>query len=99
MASLFKVGTALRGRLSTYSIVKELYRAADEGAVFLATNQNNEKCIVKSIRGYWRLQNEADILKRYQDQTPFLRPLLDEIAEPSDVEPTMAKWDYGGDIG
>jgi hypothetical protein len=37
MASLLKVGTALRGRLSTYSIVKELYRAADEGAVFLAT--------------------------------------------------------------
>jgi hypothetical protein len=37
MASLFKVGTALRGQLSTYSIVKELHRAADEGAVFLAT--------------------------------------------------------------
>jgi hypothetical protein len=37
MTSLFKVGTAVRGRLSTYSIVKELHRAADEGAVFLAT--------------------------------------------------------------
>ncbi|SPQ24303.1 efde4d8b-ad32-4ca6-a2f4-90d746543e82 [Thermothielavioides terrestris] len=91
MASFFKVGTALRGRLSTYSIVKELHRAADEGAVFLATNQNNEKCIVKSIRGHWRLQNEADILKQYQAQSPFLRPLLDEIVEPSDPPSIVLK--------
>ncbi|KAL2195253.1 kinase-like domain-containing protein [Corynascus similis CBS 632.67] len=65
MASLFKVGTALRGRLSTYSFVKELHRAADEGAVFLAT--------------------------RYQGQTPFLRPLLDEIVEPSDPPSVLLK--------
>lgn len=37
MSSLLKVGQTLRGRLSTYSVTKELQRAADEGAVFLAT--------------------------------------------------------------
>ncbi|KAL2257911.1 hypothetical protein VTK26DRAFT_8982 [Humicola hyalothermophila] len=62
---LFSANTVLIGRLSTYSIVKELYRAADEGAVYLARNRSGEKYIVKSIRGYWRLQNEADVLKRY----------------------------------
>ncbi|KAK4141058.1 kinase-like domain-containing protein [Dichotomopilus funicola] len=87
MASLPKARSALRGRLSTYSIVKELHRAADEGAV----NQNNKKCIFKSIKGHWRLQNEADILKKYQDQTPFFRPLLDEIVEPSDPPSIVLK--------
>ncbi|KAL2149758.1 hypothetical protein VTH82DRAFT_8410 [Thermothelomyces myriococcoides] len=91
MASLFKLGTAIRGRFSTYSIVKELHRAADEGAVFLAINQDHKKCIFKSIRDNWRLQNEADILKRYQDQTPFLRPLLDEITGPSDPPSIVLK--------
>jgi hypothetical protein len=47
-------------------------------------NRSNEKCIVKSIRGHWRLRNEADVLKRYQSETPFLRPLVDEIREPAD---------------
>jgi len=36
MDSLLHVGRALRGRFSTYTIVKELHKAADEGAVFLA---------------------------------------------------------------
>jgi len=48
------------------------------------SNKSNEKCIVKSIRGHWRLQNEAEILKRYQSKTPFLRPIIDEIQEPAD---------------
>ncbi|KAK4233117.1 kinase-like domain-containing protein [Achaetomium macrosporum] len=91
MTSILKIGQRLNGRLSTYSIVKELHRAADQGAVFLATNQDSEKCIVKSIRGHWRLQNEADVLKRYQGKTPFLRPLLDEIVEPSDPPSIVLK--------
>ena len=37
MASLPSIGQVLRGRISAYSIVKELQRAADNGAVFLAT--------------------------------------------------------------
>jgi hypothetical protein len=36
MVSLFNSGNILKGRLSTYTIVKELHRAADDGAVFLA---------------------------------------------------------------
>jgi RIO-like serine/threonine protein kinase len=84
MARLLSADAALMGRLSSYTIAKELHRAADEGAVYLARNQSGERCIVKSIRGHWRLRNEADILKRYQAETPFLRPLVDEIHEPAD---------------
>ncbi|GAB1312492.1 hypothetical protein MFIFM68171_02702 [Madurella fahalii] len=91
MSSLLSVGRVLRGRLSSYSIVKELHRTADDGAVFIATSQNSEKCIVKSIRGHWRLQNEANILKRYQAKTPFLRPLVDEIEEPSEPPSIVLK--------
>ncbi len=82
MARLLSAGAVLTGRLSSYTIVKELHRAADEGAVYLArqapshSNQDGgEKCIIKSIRNHWRLQNEATVLSRYQPQTPFLRPL------------------------
>jgi serine/threonine protein kinase len=47
-------------------------------------NHSGEKCIVKSIPGHWRLRNEADILKRYQSETRFLRPLVDDIYDPPD---------------
>lgn len=36
MTSILKVGQTLKGRLSTYQLTKELHRAADDGAVFLA---------------------------------------------------------------
>ena len=89
MARLLTADAVLIGRLSSYTIDKELHRAADEGAVYLARqvpaallpvtsadhpgrrNRSGEKCIVKSIR-------------RYQSETPFLRPLVDEIREPAD---------------
>lgn len=36
MNSVLKAGQTLRGRLSTYTLAKELYRSDDNGAVFLA---------------------------------------------------------------
>jgi hypothetical protein len=47
-------------------------------------DQNRKNCIVKSVRGHWRLQNEADILRRYQWKTPFLRPIIDKVLSPAD---------------
>lgn len=47
-------------------------------------NLKDETCIVKSIHKHWRLQNEATVLKKYQGQTPSIRPLIDEIVEPSE---------------
>lgn len=39
--------------------------------------------VIKSVEGHQRVENERDILKRLQHRTPFLRPLVDEIEEPS----------------
>ncbi|KAK4041789.1 kinase-like protein [Parachaetomium inaequale] len=82
MARLLSADAVLTGRLSSYTIVKELYKAP---------NRTGEKHIVKSIRGHWRLRNEADVLKRYQSETPFLRPLVDDIIEPADPPSTVLR--------
>ncbi|WDK16672.1 serine/threonine protein kinase [Colletotrichum graminicola] len=37
MVSLLDISQNPRGRVSTYSIVKELHRAADQGAGYLGT--------------------------------------------------------------
>ena len=42
-----------------------------------------ETVVIKSVEGHQRVENERDVLKRLQDRTPFLRPLVDEIEEPS----------------
>lgn len=36
MAPLLNINQVLKGRISTYAIVKELHRAVDEAAVYLA---------------------------------------------------------------
>ncbi|RMZ78660.1 hypothetical protein DV738_g3783, partial [Chaetothyriales sp. CBS 135597] len=88
MAKLLSVNTVLKGRLSSYTVIKELYKAADEVGY---RNQSDEKYIIKSIRGHWRLQNEADVLNHYQSRSPFLRPLVDEIQEPADPPSIVLK--------
>ena len=37
--------------------------------------------MIKSIR-HFRLENERDVLKRFQSRAPSLRPLFDEIEDP-----------------
>lgn len=41
---------------------------------------------------HWRLHNERDILRHLQHRTSFLRPLIDEIEEPSDPPAIVLKW-------
>lgn len=46
-------------------------------------SQNKQPVIIKGVR-HFRLENERDVLHRFQNRTPFIRPLLDEITDPSD---------------
>jgi serine/threonine protein kinase len=46
-------------------------------------NQAEGTVIIKGVHGHPRVENERDVLKRFQDRTPYLRPLIDEIEEPS----------------
>jgi hypothetical protein len=54
------------------------------------SNEQQEKVIAKSVR-LSRLQNERDILVRFQHRTPFIRPLVEEIdeCEESKTPPTL----------
>ncbi|KAJ0417874.1 serine/threonine protein kinase [Aspergillus carlsbadensis] len=72
MATALAIGQTLKGKVGTYSLSKQL----QEG-VWLALNQKNENVVVKSTR-HFRIQNERDVLVRFQDRTPHLRRLLDE---------------------
>ena len=45
-------------------------------------NQSEKPVVIKSIR-HFRLDNERDVLKRFQSRAPSLRPLIDEIEGPS----------------
>lgn len=46
--------------------------------------------MIKSVR-HFRLENERDILKRFQSRTSSLRPLIDEIEDPSDPPALVLK--------
>lgn len=37
---------------------------------------------MKSTDGHPRMKNERDVLQRFQSQSPYIRPLIDEIQDP-----------------
>ncbi|KAG5295561.1 serine/threonine protein kinase [Histoplasma capsulatum G186AR] len=78
MTAAFRLGQILRGHKACYTLTKEL-----QDTVWLATNPNKQPVIIKAVQ-HFRLENERDALKRFQGQTPFIRPLLDEIVDPPD---------------
>lgn len=59
-------------------------------------NQNKETVVVKSV-DHFRLQNERDVLRRFQSKTNAIRSLLDEIEEPS-MSPTIVLRHLDDDI-
>lgn len=40
--------------------------------------------VIKSVQNHLRVENERDVSKRFQNRTSYLRPLVDEIKEPSE---------------
>ncbi|KAF2272540.1 STE/STE20 protein kinase [Westerdykella ornata] len=77
-SSLFRLGQVLRGRLGRYTITKEI-----QDTVWFAKNQLEETVVIKSVKGHPRVENERNVLKRFQHRTPYLRPFIDEIQELS----------------
>jgi hypothetical protein len=90
---MWGIGQILERKTGASTITKRLYetiwlavygiysldfvpKSTDENS-----NQNNHHVILKSVR-HWRLQNERDILLRYQSKTPYMRPVIDTIEEP-----------------
>ncbi|KAG8164264.1 hypothetical protein KVR01_006182 [Diaporthe batatas] len=80
--SPLNLGQALRGRLGFYIISKRI-----QDGVWLARDKSNKLVIVKSVSGHPRVENERDVLQRFQDRSTHIRPLIDEIQDPA--EPTI----------
>jgi serine/threonine protein kinase len=55
-------------------------------------DQADETVIIKGVHGHPRVENERDILKQFQDRTPYLRPLIDEIEEASQPPTIVLKY-------
>ena len=92
MASSFKVGQCIEGKVSTYTLSKQLHKdiwtamyqapANDRSPSPLTLNRSSKlgKVIIKSAPKY-RLDNERDVLKHFHAR-PGIRQLLDEIQDP-----------------
>ncbi|KAB8278740.1 kinase-like domain-containing protein [Aspergillus minisclerotigenes] len=87
MASSLRIGQCLRGQNGIYAIGKQL-----QETVWLANKTgSNQPVIVKSVP-HFRVQNERDVLNLFQSRSPFIRPLIDEIVEPSDPPAIVLKY-------
>lgn len=51
--------------------------------VFITRRNNTEQTmVIKSVWNHPRVTNERDVIKRFQNRTSYLRPLVDEIEQP-----------------
>ncbi|KAK1767525.1 kinase-like domain-containing protein [Phialemonium atrogriseum] len=83
MPSTLRFGQVLRGRLETYTISRQIQDLCG----LQGLNHANMTFVVKSVRGHPRVENERDILRRFQDRASHnIRPMIDEIEDPA--EPT-----------
>lgn len=48
--------------------------------------------VIKSVRDHPRVENERDVLKRFQNRSPYLRPVIDEIEDPPDPTTIVLKY-------
>lgn len=105
MSSIFALGQTLRGRLGKYVITKEIQNGVWSArwanglksgflSSHLTSNRNwlNDSVIIKSVADHPRVENERDVLRLFQHWTPHLRPLIDEIIEPSNPTAIVLKY-------
>lgn len=98
MAATPFLGQILKGRRGLYPLTKQLqdcvwlamlslFGILSLSILTIHSNEHHETVIAKSVR-HFRLQNERDILLRFQDRTPCIRPLIEELGD-STVPPTL----------
>lgn len=91
----FRLGKVLQGRLGKYTVTKEIqdtvwfvkgvYEIGRHSSMRRLVkgygNPAGETVVVKSVQGHPRVENERDVLKRFQNQNPHSGPLIDQIKE------------------
>ncbi|CZS95508.1 uncharacterized protein RAG0_05118 [Rhynchosporium agropyri] len=75
MASNFRVGQYIEGKISTYTLSKQIHKD-----IWTATSSELGKVIIKGAPKY-RLETERDILRHFHAR-PGIRQLLDEVQNP-----------------
>lgn len=55
-------------------------------------DQSNEFVVVKSVSGHPRVENERDVLQRFQSRSIRIRPLIDEIQDPAKPTTIILKY-------
>jgi serine/threonine protein kinase len=66
---------------------RTLARGLDMYLILTSTNDRNhvqQLVIVKSVLNHPRVANERDVLARFTGQSPYVRPMVDEIVEPAE---------------
>jgi hypothetical protein len=104
MAAIVNIGQTVRGKVGIYTILKQLNECIWLAkfvnspnlsiCVLVAdrhSNQNQENVVVKSIR-HFRLQNERDVLLRFQSRSQFIRPLLDEVQTTQGLQSLVLRY-------
>lgn len=101
---IFNLGQVLKGKLSSYKIIKQIQETvwfakhvSSSPRRITRTNRyrnltTDDPVVIKSVQTHFRVQNERDVLHRFQGRTPNLRPMVDEIKEPA--EPTTIVLKY-----
>ncbi|KAF2225503.1 kinase-like domain-containing protein [Elsinoe ampelina] len=86
---MLKLGQTLQGRLGSYVLASKL-----QETVWKATSQQSPQPVIVKYARHWRIRNERDMLLRFQDQTPHLRRLLDEVDFDGDPDTTALILQY-----
>jgi serine/threonine protein kinase len=71
----------------------EISSESQSFTICLTNNRNwaYESVIIKSVADHPPVDNEQDVLKRFQNRTSYVRPLIDEIIEPSNPTAMVLK--------
>lgn len=67
-----------------------------ERLIIASRDRIGSPVIVKSVN-HFRLQNERDVLVRFQSSTPHIRPLLDEVDPETESHALVMRW-LDGDL-
>ncbi|KAF1996578.1 kinase-like protein [Amniculicola lignicola CBS 123094] len=86
MSSVFKLGQVIKGKLGEYIISKQI-----KDTVWFA-KLSQEQVVIKSVFNHPRVQHERDILRRFQERTPYLRSMIDEIQDPAEPVTIVLKY-------
>jgi serine/threonine protein kinase len=105
MSAVRSIGQRLQGRSDLYTLGEKLHESVWKATcvhipavsiqllelTIINSGSLGGNVIVKSVN-HFRLQNERDVLLRFQPRTPHIRPLLDEVDPDTPSHALIMRW-------